>query len=90
MVQFPVYNCHFIHSENARNLFLGQFQVKPSLPDMIAYGDQSLWIGFGNRLFCLNFKVAEWQRNHVLAETLGIRTRLAVVPQPPYNDTCQR
>jgi len=51
LVQFPADNAHFIDIHDRCRLALKELQVKPSLPDMIAYGNQSLRIGFGNGFF---------------------------------------
>jgi len=67
MVQFLAYDGHFIDTHDGCRLALKELQVKSFLPYVVSKGEQHLWVSIRNRLFCLNFEMAEWQRNHVVA-----------------------
>ncbi len=39
-----------------------EVEIKPFFPYMVAESQKCLRVGFRTHLFCINFKVAEWQR----------------------------
>jgi hypothetical protein len=68
MVQFPA-DGHFIDINYIGNVSLEKISIKTVLPYMVAKGQESLRICPGNRVSCLDFEMAEWQRNHESAGT---------------------
>ncbi len=62
LVQFAANDCHLIGFYYVRSVNLMEVEIKPFFPYMVAESQKCLRVGFRTHLFCINFKVAEWQR----------------------------
>jgi hypothetical protein len=60
----------FIYAQLLCDLALNQFKIHPALSDMLTEGLGFQWISFGFWSLASLRRLAKWQRNHAVADSM--------------------